>query len=101
MFPHIVALYVRHGKNREKIYTIQVNILNYIQCIYKIPKVFDLTTRAVQVICRGLVQWRCFGLFQHNDGVRSNVGSWWCPYEGGGCIISRKKVGNTSMAHNA
>ena len=39
---------MRHGKNREKIYTIQVNILNY--NIYKIPKVFDLTTRAIQVI---------------------------------------------------
>ena len=36
--------------------------------------------------------------FQHdNEGVRSNV----VPLLGGGCIISRKKVGNTSMAHNA
>ena len=43
---------MRHGKNREK-NTIQVNILNY-NNIYKIPKVFDLTTRAVQVICSAM-----------------------------------------------
>ena len=71
---------MRHGKNRENIYIIQINILNYIQ---NSKVFFYLTTMAVQAI-RSAMRWGVwFGLFQHNEGVWSNVGNVVAPLRGG------------------